>query len=103
SYQLGLPRNLKQRGVHDVFHASLLRIHEPNDDRLFPGRLETQVADFEEPDDEWVITRILSHSGAREDSIFEALWRSGDRTWVPFREIRNTRAVSEYLEALGAE
>lgn len=37
SYQLELPSNLKQRGVHDVFHASLLRIHHPNDDRLFPG------------------------------------------------------------------
>ncbi|EIW64854.1 uncharacterized protein TRAVEDRAFT_81497, partial [Trametes versicolor FP-101664 SS1] len=101
SFQVDLPRNLKQRGVHDVFHSSLLRIHEPNDDRLFPGRMETQVAEFEDSEDEWIITRILSHHGAREQAIFEALWRSGDRTWVPYREVRSTRAVAEYLEVLG--
>jgi hypothetical protein len=33
SFQLDLPANMKQRGVHDVFHSSLLRVHVPNDDR----------------------------------------------------------------------
>ena len=37
SFRLELPAHLKKRGVHDVFHSSLLRIHIPNDDRLFPG------------------------------------------------------------------
>ena len=37
SYKLDLPARLKQRGVHPVFHSSLLRIHVPNDDHLFPG------------------------------------------------------------------
>jgi hypothetical protein len=37
SFKLELPMHLKKRGVHDVFHSSLLRIHAPNDDRLFPG------------------------------------------------------------------
>jgi hypothetical protein len=37
SYRIDLPRHLKHRGIHDSFHASLLRIHLPNDDRLFPG------------------------------------------------------------------
>ena len=37
SFWIELPSHLKQRGVHDIFHASLLRIHEPNDDQLFPG------------------------------------------------------------------
>jgi hypothetical protein len=37
SYKLELPSRLKQRGVHPVFHSSYLRIHIPNDDRLFPG------------------------------------------------------------------
>lgn len=32
SYQVDLSRNLKRRGVHNVFHLSLLCIHEPNDD-----------------------------------------------------------------------
>jgi hypothetical protein len=48
SFELDLPPHLRQRGIHPVFHSSLLRVHIPNDDRLFPGRLETQVADFGE-------------------------------------------------------
>jgi hypothetical protein len=43
SFKLELPANMKQRGVHDVFHASLLRVHIPNDDRRFPGRLDCQL------------------------------------------------------------
>jgi hypothetical protein len=41
--------------------------------------METQVADFEEPETEWAIERILSHSGRRADAQFEILWKSGDR------------------------
>ena len=43
SFQLDLLIHLKQRGVHDVFHSSLLRIHIPNDNRLFPGCMDTQL------------------------------------------------------------
>ena len=32
SYKLELPANLQHRGIHDVFHSSLLRVHQPNDD-----------------------------------------------------------------------
>ncbi|KAI0352627.1 hypothetical protein OH77DRAFT_1358058, partial [Trametes cingulata] len=101
SFRVDIPSNLRRRGVHDVFHSSLLRIHEPNDDRLFPGRLETQVAEFDDRDDEWAIERIVSHRGPGKTSIFEALWRSGDRTWIPFSSVAHTRALAEYLEALG--
>jgi hypothetical protein len=61
SYRLLLPDRLKQRGVHPVFHASLLRVHVPNDDRLFPGRAKNQIADFDDEGHEWAIDRILSH------------------------------------------
>jgi hypothetical protein len=36
TYKVNLPPELKQRGIHPVFHALLLRIHIPNDDRRFP-------------------------------------------------------------------
>ncbi|KAI0360064.1 hypothetical protein OH77DRAFT_1360830, partial [Trametes cingulata] len=103
SFKLDLPSRLKRRGVHDVFHASLLRIHEPNDDRLFPGRLETQVAAFEDADteDEWAVDRIMAHHGKGEASIFEVLWRSGDRTWLPYHSIEHIRALADYFEAVG--
>ena len=37
TYHLDLTSDLKQRGIHPSFHASLLRVHHPNDDRRFPG------------------------------------------------------------------
>lgn len=80
SYTVALPSSLKRRGIHDVFHASLLQVHEPNDDRLFPGRLDNQVAELEDQDGEWAIDRIASHRGTRDEAIFEAVWKSGDRT-----------------------
>ncbi|KIK50032.1 hypothetical protein GYMLUDRAFT_125430, partial [Collybiopsis luxurians FD-317 M1] len=80
SCKIQLPLTLKRRGIHDVFHASLLRIHLPNDDRLFPGRLEDQIADFGDVAGEWSVDRILSHTGSRTDSMFEVQWKSGDTT-----------------------
>jgi len=80
SFKVELPPHLKQRGVHDVFHASLLRIHIPNDDRLFPGRLFTQLNPRNENKSEWAVDKILSHSGSSQDSVFEVLWKAGDIT-----------------------
>ena len=61
SFKLELPSNLKKRGVHDVFHSSLLREHIPNDDRLFPGRLETQIGDTPdtEADEQWIVYYLM--------------------------------------------
>ncbi|KJA14579.1 hypothetical protein HYPSUDRAFT_110985, partial [Hypholoma sublateritium FD-334 SS-4] len=61
SFRVKLPSTLLRRGVHDVFHASLLRVHEPNDDKLFPGRLDTQVFDLEDLEGGWLAEKILSH------------------------------------------
>ena len=33
SFRVQLPSHMRQKGIHDVFHLSLLRIHHPNDDR----------------------------------------------------------------------
>ena len=32
SFKMDFLTDLKKRGVHDVFHSSLLRIHVPNND-----------------------------------------------------------------------
>jgi hypothetical protein len=61
SFQIELPSPLKQC---DVFHASLLRIHIPNDDRGFPGRLDCELgitADYK--DIEWAAKKITGHHG----------------------------------------
>ncbi|KZT29440.1 hypothetical protein NEOLEDRAFT_1025819, partial [Neolentinus lepideus HHB14362 ss-1] len=80
SYKVELSKPLKVRGIHDVFHASLLQIHEPNDDRLFPGRSDNQVISLEEQamlDPEWTVDSIESHKGKGSDAVFEVLWKSG--------------------------
>ena len=101
SFRLDLPPHLKRRGVHDVFHSSLLREHIPNDDRLFPGRMDTQVGDTPETEGEWVVERILSHAGARKDSVFEIKWKSGDISWLPYYQITHLQALTDYLDLFG--
>ena len=104
SYQIDLPSNLKQRGIHPVFYASLLRIHEPNDDRLFPGRLDSQITDLgDQEGHEWAVDKILSHKGSKENSVFEMKWKSGDVTWVPYGTIAHLDAMKSYFEAQGVE
>ncbi len=101
SYWLDLSLDLKRRGIHDVFHSSLLRVHEPNNDRLFPGRLASQVSAMEDQDNKWVIDKFESHRGSGPSALFEAVWQSGDRTWVPYETVKHLNAFNEYLVALG--
>jgi RNase H-like domain found in reverse transcriptase/Reverse transcriptase (RNA-dependent DNA polymerase)/Integrase zinc binding domain len=103
SYRIELPTHLKQRGVHDVYHASLLRIHIPNDDRLFPGRLDTQLGNQDTPDGKWAVERIEGHVGARTDAIFKMRWKSGDVTWMPYYQIAVlSRPRSDTVGRLGS-
>jgi hypothetical protein len=101
SFKLELPMHLKKRGVHDVFHSSLLRIHAPNDDRLFPGCMDTQIGDGPDTEDEWAVDLIRSHTGSGENSVFEMVWKSGDVTWMPYYQIRHLQALETYLELQG--
>lgn len=55
SFKLELPSELKQRGTHAAFHASLLRIHVHNGDRCFPGHQLHHLLDFGEPPKEWEV------------------------------------------------
>jgi hypothetical protein len=102
SFKLDLPANLKQRGVHDVFHSSLLRIHVPNDDRRFPGRLECQLGiSLDDETNEWAVDRVVNHYGRRSTALFEILWKSGDRSWMPYAQAKRLQALDEYFEAIG--
>ena len=103
SYRIELPAHLKKRGVHDVFHSSLLRIHVPNDDRLFPGRMDTQLKDSPDSEDEWAVDRIQSHAESGENAVFEILWKSGDLTWMPYHQIKHLPALKIYLELMGTD
>ncbi|TFK66726.1 hypothetical protein BDN72DRAFT_735566, partial [Pluteus cervinus] len=101
SFQLDLPSRLKQRGIHDSFHSSLLRIHVPNDDRLFPGRLDSQIGDFEDKEYEWSVDRITNHLGTKTDASFEVKWRSGDVTWLAYDKVLDMNILPAYFDTLG--
>jgi hypothetical protein len=96
SYKLDLPPELKRRGIHPSFHASLLRIHQPNDDRRFPGRSLHQITGVSEDSNEWAVEKISNHAGKGNNMVFEITWKSGDRSWAPLMEIT---ALKAYLEA----
>jgi len=81
-----------------------MRIHVPNNDRLFPGRSDSQiVATDQGTEPEWAADKITNHSRSGNDVIFEVLWKSGDITWIPYMQIRDLNLLEPYLEALGAD
>ena len=86
--------------MHDVFHASLLRVHVPNDDRLFPGRMDTQLSVSDDSEGEWAVDKILSHSGSGENALFEVEWKASDKTWLPYYQISHLNALPVYLDLL---
>jgi len=43
TYKIDLPLELRRRGIHPAFHASLLRIHISNDDIRFPSRSRLHI------------------------------------------------------------
>jgi hypothetical protein len=101
SYKLELLQELKVREIHDVFHASLLRVHFPNDDRRFPGRQIHQLPGFGQTPKEWAVDRIISHIGKGADTSFEVQWATGDVTWPLYGKVKHLVAMDGYCEAMG--
>jgi hypothetical protein len=101
TYQLDLSEELLKRGINRSFHASLLKPHLPNDDRRFPGRMPSQIPGFGKRPDEWVVEAIINHQGKGINSEFEIQWKTGDRTWAPYREVAHLIALERYCELMG--
>ena len=90
----------KRGDEHRNMTIVTLRIHIPNDDRLFPGHMDTQIGDGPENDDEWAVDQIISHAGSANDVVFKVQWKSGDITWLPGYQIKHLQALDEYLSLL---
>ena len=73
--------------MHDVFHASLLHVHVPNDDCLFPGCMDTQLSIGNDSESKWAVEKIPSHSWSEENALFEVKWKAGDKTWLPYYQV----------------
>lgn len=102
-FRVDLRPHLKQKGVHNSFHASLLRIHVPNDDQLFPGHLDTQLGSQNAPDSEWAVDQIEGHVGSRTDTKFKLKWKSSDTTLMPYYQITHLNTLESYFELLGID
>ncbi|KAF8836651.1 hypothetical protein BDN67DRAFT_910750, partial [Paxillus ammoniavirescens] len=90
SYLLNLPQ-----GFHSAFHASLLCIHKLNDKNRFPGHQLPQVSDLGK------LEEYLHHRKG-VNPMFEVMYDTGDRVWLPYYEISKLEALGQYLEAQGA-
>jgi hypothetical protein len=101
SYLIDFPPELKQRGVHPVYHAQYLRIHHPNDNRLFPGRLASQLGLALDLGSEWQVDQVLSHKGNGTQAEFEIKWSAGDITWLPYADAVKLTAFQDYLDVQG--
>ena len=101
TYQLELSEELTKRGVNRAFHASLLRLHVPNDDQRFPGRMPAQIPGFSEKPEEWIIDRIVTYHGRGMGSEFQILWKAGDMTWASYREVAHLNALDRYCKLMG--
>ena len=101
SFRIDLPFYITWRGVHNTFHASLLQVHVPNDDWLFPGQLDTQLGNADSTKGEWAVDKIPGHAGLMGDAVFEICWQSGDTIWLPYYQISHLAALQQYLDVLG--
>ena len=79
NYTLELLNELVRRQVHPKFHVGLLRLHEPNDDALFPNRVSVDAYNFGVSDDaEWIVDELNSHRWHGKDLEFQVCWNAGE-------------------------
>ena len=93
TYQLDLSEELLKRRINRSFHVSLLKLHIPNDDCQFPGRLPLQIPGFGRRPDEWVMDSIIDHQGKGISSEFKIQWKVGDCTWAPYHKVAHLMAM----------
>lgn len=103
TYKLDLPPELLSRGIHPVFHAKLLRVHIANDDRRFPARSTQQITHLNDNADNQIAQRVTTHIASGIRAWFEIEWQSGDRTWLPYHQVKHLSALDSYLENLGIQ
>jgi hypothetical protein len=99
AFRLELPETMK---IHPVFHCSLLKPHESNDEELFPNRIEPApppvVADDGEL--EWEVEKILAKRTYRRQLQYLVKWKGWtDPTWEPARNLTNCPEILEQFNS----
>jgi len=92
---------MRQRGIHNVFHLSLLHPHIPNDNHIFPGRHDGQISSegTDNPEREWAADQIISHVESKSQAMFKVLWKAGNKTWLSYHEVKDLNILDPYLKA----
>jgi transposase InsO family protein/Tfp pilus assembly protein PilV len=104
AYRLKLSDDLKSRGMHDVFHVSLLKPYIKNDDQRFPNREAQRFYDIKgEEKSELEIKQIIEHLGTGTHARFHTRMSDGTLAWHPLLALKGTPALSAYLELHGVE
>jgi hypothetical protein len=103
SFKLAMPAELGSCNIIPVFHASLLRIHIPNNDQWFPGRSAGQVTGLGDAPVEFHVWKTISHFDSRKFAWLELLWQTGDSTWLPYNSVEHLAALDTYLENMDVE
>ena len=86
-----------------MYHAANLKPHQPNNDCLFSGRLDTQLSSGDGTEGKWAVELIVTHAGSKEDAIFQLKWRVGDCTWLPYNQVSHLQALIDYFDLIGVK
>ena len=100
NYQLDLPEDLQRRRIHPVFHISCLHPHNPNKEKLFPGRSSVKPYDFREPDEETGVNSIDGHCWNGAKLQLHIKWIDGTDSW---ESLHTVNECADYIALHGVE
>jgi hypothetical protein len=102
--KLELPAALEAKWIKSMFHASLVRLHIPNDNERFPHRDVLKHYDFgQEAKEEWYVDEMLAHHWNGSALEFQVRWSLGNTTWKPLASCKQLEALDAYLELRGVK
>jgi hypothetical protein len=87
-----------------MFHASLVKLHIPNDDERFPHQDMLKHYNLgQEAEEEWYVDDLLAHCWNSSALEFQVQWSLGDTTWEPSSSCLQLEALDAYLELRGVK
>ena len=101
TFRLDLPQPIRDRGIHNAFHASLLRPAEidPDDSRENAPPPPVLVGEHQE----YEVEKILKHRSRRGRRQYLVKWLGfpdTENSWVTANDLHAPDLLSEYLKRL---
>ena len=51
----------------------------------------------------WAAEQIVAHRRTKTNTMFEVLWKAGDKSWMTYDQVKELNLIVPYLELLGLE